>query len=459
MLLAATLLAACTTSDVPAPETQAKPSNPALAARARKLFELALGAGQAHALLRELCTEAPHRLSGSEGAERAVAWAETTMRQLGLANVRREKVMVPRWVRGTTCDLRLVGEGWEEPLAALALGNSVGTPAEGVSAEVLMVRSLEQARALGASARGKILFFNRPMPRALVNTFQAYGQTVDQRGSGAIEAGRVGAVACLVRSMTTSQDDFPHTGGMHYDDAVPKVPAVALSTKAAERLARLIETGASVRVELTADCALRGEVESANVIGEIPGSERPEEIVLIGGHLDAWDIGQGAHDDGAGCVHCLEAARLILAAGLRPKRTIRVVLFMNEENGLRGAHAYARVHALELPRHVAAIESDSGGFLPLGFSTSLPEEGRAAARAIAASLAPYELGALIPGGGGADISVLQPAGVPLFSLVISPQRYFDVHHCDRDRIENVNERELALGAFLLAQLASGLADA
>ena len=445
------------TASAPVSAPSSSAQNPALVARARELFELALSEGRAHAMLQELCALAPHRLSGSPGAERAVEWGIATMRAIGLANVRTEPIMVPHWVRGNVCEVRVILPGMEEQLDAIALGGSVATPEAGVTTEVVMVRSFEQLRALGSAAAGKIAFFNRPMPRALANTFQAYGATVDQRGSGAVEAGKVGAVGALVRSMTTAIDAFPHTGGMHYDDAVPKVPAIALSTKSAERLRELLEVRPSLTVRIRCNCETLADVASANVVGEIVGSSAPKEIVLVGGHLDAWDVGQGAHDDGAGIAHTLEAARLLLTLGFRPARTIRFILFMNEENGLRGAKGYVEAHQAELSKHVAAIESDRGGFLPLGFTTSFQGADLDELRHSLAPLAEWSMSSLVAGNGGADIGVLAPHGVAMFEILIAPQRYFDHHHCAKDVIESVNERELALGAAGLAYLTAHLA--
>src|SRR5262249_4319623 len=250
------------------------------------------------------------------------------------------------------------------PLRVTALGGSIGTGADGIEAEVVMVRTFEELHELADAARGKIVFFNRPMPRALRATFQAYGQAVPQRHSRAVEAAKGGGVAALVRSVTTAIDGFPHTGAMEYQEGVPPVPAAAIATADADALAAMLSAG-PVRVRLLLGCETRPDVASANVVGELPGRELPAEIVLIGAHLEAWALGQGAHDDGAGCAHVFEAMRLLQACGIRSKRSIRAVLFMNEENGLRGGRGYAAAHADEV--HVAAIETDSGGATPQGF--------------------------------------------------------------------------------------------
>jgi Zn-dependent M28 family amino/carboxypeptidase len=300
------------------------------------------------------------------------------------------------------------------------------------------------------------VFFNRPMPRALSRTFQAYGEAVPQRTNGAVEAAKAGAVAALVRSVTTSIDEFPHTGAMEYQDGVPMVPAAAVATEDAEALAAMLREG-PVRVRLALGCETRGDVTSANVVGELVGRELPDEVVVIGGHLDAWDLGQGAHDDGAGCAHVLEAMRLLRACGIAPRRTIRAVLFMNEENGLRGGRAYARAHAAE--RCVAAIETDNGGASPQGFSTSLRGDDADLLRPLFLPLSEFGAGAFVAGGGGgADVGPLGQQGVPLFGLITDGQRYFDYHHSAQDTLDKVNERELALGAAALAYAASVLAD-
>jgi hypothetical protein len=434
---------------------------PALEARAAQLLDLALQDGQAYAMLRELTRVAPGRLSGTAAAERAVEWAEDTMRRIGLVRVRREPILVPRWVRGETEELVVLGEGEAadaEPLAVLALGGSVATPPEGVEGELLVVRSFEALRALGERAAGKVVLFNRPMPRALLNTFRAYSDAVPQRTSGAVEAAKVGAVAALVRSMTTRLDDVPHTGSLRYQEGVPPVPAAAVSTAAAERLAALAAAGGAVRVRLRLSCQSLEDAPSANVVGEIRGSALPDEIVVVGAHLDSWDVGEGAHDDGAGCAHVLEAMRLILAAGIQPRRTVRAVLFMNEENGLRGGLGYAERHRDELERHFAAIETDAGGFEPKGFQTSLGEAPRAVLARLLEPLRAHGMGALVPGGGGADIGPMGPAGVALFGMAVASHRYFDYHHSVKDCLEAVNERELALGAAAIAYLAACLAE-
>jgi carboxypeptidase Q len=436
----------------------AAPFGPDLGERAARLVELALDEGRAHELLRSLCETAPARLSGSANAARAVDWGLAAMREVGLSNVRTEPVLVPHWERGAPESCEILGEDGVVvgSYRILALGGSIATPPGGIEAEVVRMRGFEELTERSEDLSGRIVFFDAPMPRALANTFAAYGQAVPQRTRGAAEAGRFGGVLALVRSMTTAIDGFPHTGSLAYGDGVERVPGAAISTLDAEDLAQRLENG-PVRLRVRMSCRNLPDAEGANVVGEIPGTDLADEIVTVGGHLDSWDVGQGAHDDGSGCIHALEAARLILAAGLRPRRTIRVVFFANEENGLRGALAHAELHASE--RHHAAIESDRGGFAPLGFTTTARGAGMDALRPVAEALAPFHMGALLPGGGGADIGPLREHGAELFGLVTIAQRYFDYHHSAQDRVENVDPRELALGAAAVAHLAAALAGA
>lgn len=425
---------------------------------ARRIVATALTTNHAYEMLYDLTTNIGPRLSGSPQAAKAVEWSKKKMEELGFDNVRLEPLMVPRWVRGSVEEATVIESGTMPPmkLSIAALGGSIGTSEYGVTAEVLSVRSFEELRTLGDKPKGKIIFFNRPMDQSLVATFQAYGGAVNQRGDGAIEAAKVGGVAALVRSMTTRHDDVPHTGAMHYVDSIPKIPAAALSLVAADNLEKLLKSGKPVKVNLKLSCQTFPDVESANVLGEFSGSEFPNEVVVVGGHLDSWDKGQGAHDDGAGCIQSIEALNLLKQLGLKPKRTIRAVMFMNEENGLRGGLAYA---AKDRPgeKHIAAIESDAGGFIPRGFGVS-----DSAAHAKLVRWAPLfgVIGAdrITRGGGGADIGPLARKGVPAIGLSVDAQRYFDYHHSDNDTIDKVNERELALGAAAMAILAYVIAQ-
>jgi len=424
------------------------------------LLQEGLARGQAYDKLAALCRVAPHRLSGSPGAAAAVEWARQQMLADGLQNVRLVPCMVPHWERGQVAELRVVepAEAAGERLSILALGGSIATPPGGQAAEVVQVRSWDELKQLDEQVRGKLVFYNRPMDPTLLDYGAAYGGAVDQRGQGAIEAARHGGVGAIVRSMTTRLDDFPHTGAMRYAADVPRVPAVAVSTLGAERLAALLGRG-PVRVRLELDSRWLPDAPSASVVGEIEGREWPDEVIVLGGHLDAWDVGQGANDDGGGCCQALEALRLLLALDLKPRRTIRCVLFMNEENGGRGAEAYRDSVADALDRHVLAIESDGGVGTPRGFGAKATPEGLATLRAIASLLEPAACGEMRDGGGGADIDPLHAAGrVPVMSFRADGQHYFDLHHSERDTLETVWPREINLGAAAMAAMAYVVAE-
>jgi Iap family predicted aminopeptidase len=378
------------------------------------------------------------------------------MEELGFQNVRLEPVKVPHWVRGRRESASMTSGPGSERLAVCALGNSMGTPKGGVEAEVVEVHSLSEAEALGETGRGKIVFYNRPMDPAQARTFAAYGEAVDQRSRGAISAAKSGAVAVLVRSMTMADDDFPHTGFMGYEESVKKIPSGALGIRSANRLSERLKSDPRLRVRLEMDCKSLPEEMSSNVVGEIRGAEKPDEVVLMGGHLDSWDLGQGAHDDGAGCVQSLEALRLLTESGFRPKRTIRVVLFMDEENGGGGAQAYAAAHKNE--RHVAAIESDDGGFMPRAFTCSAEGEALERIKRWLPLLAAAGIERVSPGGGGADIEPLAAQDTVLFGLEPDNQRYFDYHHSAADTLDKVHPRELELGAAAMAILARLLSE-
>jgi carboxypeptidase Q len=418
---------------------------------ARKIVEEAIGSNRSYEMLTDLCTTVGNRISGSAQAARAVEWAKKRMEEEGFDNVHLEPVMVPQWVRGPVEEASLIyGSGRREPLKITTLGGSIGTPPEGITAEIVEVKSFEELRRLGDKAKGKIIFYNRPMDRKQISTFSAYGGAVDQRGGGAIMASHAGGVAAMVRSMTTRIDDFPHTGGMGYVDTVKKVPGFAISTLQAERISKLLANGERLKLHIELSAQTLPDVESFNVVGELTGTDKPGEVIVIGGHLDSWDIGQGAHDDGAGCVQSIEALRILKKLGLKPKRTIRAVMFMNEENGLRGGIGYA---AKDRPgeKHLAAIESDEGGFRPRGFGIA----DSAAFKKIA-PWAPlfsfFDADLIRLGGGGADISPMGPKGIPLMSMIVDTHRYFDSHHSDNDNLAAVNERELAFGAAAMAIL-------
>lgn len=417
---------------------------------ARQIMEAGLRKPVSYELLHELCTTIGSRLSGSEGAARSVEWSRKKMESLGFDSVWLEPVRVPKWVRGNTERLQIVEPSGarKQSLAITALGGSVG--AKGITAEVVEVRTFEELAALGNSAKGKIVFFNVQWNAENYHPGFAYGSAVRYRGLGAIEGARVGAVAVIVRSMSSAYDDVPHTGAMRaYVDSLPKIPAAAISPVSGDKLSKALKEFPKLKLRLTLDCEDQGEVESANVIGEIRGSDKPEEVIVVSGHLDSWDKGQGAHDDGAGCMQSIEALRLIQTLGLRPKRTIRAVLYMNEENGLRGARAYAEKERAG-EKHILAMESDAGGFAPRGFGIDADSVYAPLLQRWAPVLRLIDADRVAPGWGGADIGELRKRGVPCLGLRPDPQRYFDYHHSDLDTIDKVNPRELELGAIAMA---------
>jgi hypothetical protein len=423
---------------------------------ARKIVETGLKKCTAHEILRELTTKIGHRLSGSEGAEKAVRWGKETMEKFGFDSVWLEPVIVPHWVRGEV-EVAEIIKPEKKKLNICALGGSIATPEDGITAEVIEVQSFDELKSLGEQAKGKIVFFNRPMDPTKFSTGEAYGGAVNQRGSGAIEAARAGGVAALVRSMTTALDDVPHTGAMHYNDSLPKVPSAAISTIGANYLSDLLKKEKRVVLRLTLDCLTLPDVESANVIGELRGTEYPNEVIVIGGHLDSWDKGQGAHDDGAGIAHVIEALRLLKEVGAKPKRTIRAVLFMNEENGLNGGKAYASKERLN-EKHIAALETDAGGFSPRGFGISADSVTYEMIARWAYLFEQIDANHFRKGGGGADISELTKKGVPSIGLRVDGQKYFDYHHSDNDTFDKVDDRELELGAISIAILVFVLAQ-
>ena len=401
------------------------------------------------------------RLSGSKNAEKAVRWTTQQFREWGI-DVRNERVMVPHWVRGVE-RARLVSH--DQPLVLTTLGGSIATPPGGITADVVEVTSYEELEKLGrAKIAGKIVYYHAAFDMELVESgraFEAYGKAVQFRGLGASRAAEYGAVAAVIRSVATASLRSPHTGSMRYDEKHPKIPAAALSTEDGDLIHRLLARGDRVRMHLTLTPRTLPDVVSANVIAEIRGSERPEEIVLIGGHLDSWDLGTGAIDNGSGCAMIMETMRVIKELGLKPKRTIRAVLFMNEENGLRGAHAYFAGAARrgELHRHVAAIETDAGAAPPTGFITTYEGTSLAAIERRARVLqriAPMTFTSSKHT--GADTSPLINAGIPGFGLVPEPRHYFDYHHSAADTLDKVDPKALTQNTAAVAALAWVLAN-
>jgi carboxypeptidase Q len=426
-----------------------------LSSRARTIAFEALAAPTAWNRLRVLTDTIGARLAGSEAEGRAVAWAESEFRKDGVS-VRLEPVMVPVWKRGE--ERAAIESPFHQPLVMLGLGGSVGTPPEGIAAGVVVVGSFEELAGLPAEkVAGRIVLFDAPWVRG-GDEFKEYGTSVKFRGRGAVEAARRGAVAALVRSVATSSLRTPHTGAMGYAADVPRIPAAAVTTEDAALLRRLAEAGHDVRVRLVMGARQEPDRPGANVVAEIRGRERPEEIVLIGAHLDSWDVGTGAVDDGSGCVMVLETMRLI-AAGSPPRRTVRAVLFANEENGLRGGRGYRQAHEAEMDRHVAAIESDSGGAWPRGLSVRAGEGGVELLRQMALEvLAPLGAARVEAGHGGADISPMARHGVPLIGLTVDSTRYFDWHHTMADTLDKLDPQELQQAAAALAAATWAIAD-
>ena len=423
----------------------------------KQIYDKALTEGDCYDWLRHLCKDIGPRLAGSPGAEAAVFSMKRLMDTLGFDTVYLQPCIVPRWDRGAPAAGRIVNNavvGTEE-LRVTSLGNSIGTGPDGITAPIVEVFSLQEVEDLGrAGVAGKIVFFNRPMDPTQIKTFNAYGGAVDQRGNGHIVAAKYGARAALVRSMTTGLDDVPHTGAVAPAEAGMAIPAISVSTNDAEKLSRLLRQG-EVRVHLQSNGRNLPPVPSFNVIGEIRGSDYPDEIVLVGGHLDSWDVGEGAHDDGAGIVHALQVLPLWQKIGHKPKRTFRCVLFMNEENGLAGGRAYWAASNEKKEFHLAALESDSGGFTPRGFSAQGREDvftkDFRRINGWLPLLEPYGL-SFSSGGSGADISGLKSQGGLLIGFKPDSQRYFDFHHTTTDVFENVNKRELELGAASITSL-------
>lgn len=424
----------------------------------RRIFTEALAGGRAHDNLRALVTQFPGRLSGSKNLEGAVTWAEQALNHVGLDLVYKQDVKVPHWERGPRETVMMVHSSAAEPLAAVALGGSVPTPSGGLVAEVVEVKSLDDVVTLGHSQiAGKIVFFNRPMPPGEIRPGTAYNGAVDQRSRGPGIAGKYGAAGVLVRSMTQGLDDVPHTGNTTYPPDTPKIPAAAVSTLAADKLSAALasaaKSGGTVRVAMKINSRWLEDAPSHNVIGELRGSEFPDEVILVGGHLDSWDIAPGAHDNGSGVVQAIEVLRLFRTLGLKPRHTLRCVLFTNEENGLRGSTAYAGAVKEKREKHLLAIETDSGGFQPRGFNLG-STQGDAHQRAARwrPLFEPYGLYAFVKGPGGADVGPLLVQGVPVAGLTPDSQRYFDYHHTTLDSLDKVSPRELHLGAAALASL-------
>ena len=415
---------------------------------ADRLIDAALSDSFAFQRLTEMVDLFGHRFSGSENLELALDWITENMELDGLDNVRAEPVMVPHWVRGDESLQLLVPRRLKLPM--LGLGGSIGTPPEGIRAEVLVVSSFDELEARSYEARGKIVLLNAP--------FTSYGKTVTYRVVGAVAAARAGAVASLIRSVTPFSLRTPHTGQMRYDPDVPQIPHAAITAEDADMLQRMQERGDRIEVLLKMDAETLPDVMSRNVMGEIVGWEHPEEIVVLGGHIDSWDVGQGAMDDGGGSVAAWEVIRLMKVLGLRPRRTVRAVMWTNEENGLRGGRAYREQHLDELDDHVLAIESDGGVFKPQGFGFTGSDEAYRTIREIGTLLDRIDAGQITRGGGGADIGPIMKDGVPGMGLRVEGEKYFWYHHTHADTIDKLDPREMAECVAAMAVMAYVVAD-
>jgi len=416
---------------------------------AARLIGEAMGSTFAWQRLSVLTDTIGNRLSGTPALERAIQWAAEEMKRDGLENVHTERVMVPKWVRGSE-SAEMVEPAWH-PMVMLGLGDSVATPADGIQADVLTLHNFEELDSKASQVRGKIVLFNAP--------FTTYGETVRFRSGGPSRAARYGAVAMLIRSVGQEGLRTPHTGALQYAPDAPKIPAAAITTEDADRIQRLADRGSRIVVRLKMEAHFEPDAESANVVGEIRGREKPEEIVVVSGHLDSWDVGAGATDDGGGCVVTWEALRLMKKLNLRPRRTVRVVLWTNEENGGRGGLAYRDQHRAELAKHVMMLESDGGVFRPLGFGFTGNETGRQTVRAIATLLTGIAADQINAGGGGADIGPSVTEGhIPAMSLDVDGSKYFLIHHTPADTIDKIDPVEMAKCAAAVAVMAYVVAD-
>jgi len=415
--------------------------------------------GRAYENLRELTKKVGARLTASPGFYKAEAWGQKALQDAGADKVYLQECMVPHWVRGGKDEAKyFVGSDAKgKTLDVLALGNSLGTGANGLTAPVILINSFEELEQRKDEVKGKIVFYNYKFNPRFIHTFQSYSDAVRFRGQGASRAARYGAVAVLVRSMTHATDNNPHTGAMNYNDSFPKIPALAVGIQDADKLAEVIQSNksnnAAVKLFLKSNAKMLSDTVGHNVIGELTGSEFPNQIITVGGHLDSWDPAEGAHDDGAGCVHSIEVLRALKSIGYRPKRTIRVVLFANEENGGRGGIKYAEEAKNKNEQHILALESDEGGFTPRSFGFTMSKEKLEKVRTWLPLFSPYLVWQFNEGGGGADIAPLaRVLGTPIAGFQPDSQRYFDIHHSRADVFENVNKRELELGALNIAAL-------
>ena len=415
-----------------------------------KFFETALLDKKGYYELSSLCKDVGHRLSGSPAGEKAVRWSVDYLKRCGADTVYLQDVMVPHWVRGEKESAHIESKAFfskQQSAHVLALGGSIGTGKQGLKAQVIEVKGLAALKEMKREdVEGKIVFFNGPMEDQHINTFRAYGRCVGQRWAGAMEAAKLGAVGAVIRSVTGSVDHHPHTGSMGYADAITKIPAVAIAAADAVTLSEAIKYDPTTQFFFRTTCENLPDVLSHNIIAELRGTEAPDEYLVVGGHIDSWDVGDGAHDDGAGCIHSGEVIRLMKQTGYKPKRTVRVVFFANEENGLRGAIKYAEWVKDTKQKHVLALESDAGGFTPRGFSLDTDSASFQRVKQWQPLLRDFYCGDLIFGWSGADVGKLKGSSAVLAGFLPDSQRYFDHHHCATDTFDTVHPRELELGA-------------
>ena len=457
LFLSAALLASCiilSNCQAPAPQSGGEPElNLDDTKVIKQLFDEALTTRETYSLLDHLCNNIGHRLSGSEGAAKAVEWTEKVMTDYGFDKVYKQDLFVPNWKRGDKEVARIIGDSKGE-LSVLALGMSVATPAEGLTAEVVEVQGLDEVESLGRDKiEGKIVFYNRATDQRHIATGAAYGGAVDQRSAGPATAAKYGAVGVVIRSVGTAYDDVPHTGVTSYKDDIPKIPAAALGFHSADRLTEALKQNPDTKLFLKMTCQTLEDAPSHNVIGELTGSEFPNEIITIGGHLDSWYVGQGAHDDGAGCMQSIQVLRLFQKLGIKPKRTIRAVMFMNEENGTRGGNKYAEIAEENKENHLIALESDAGAYSPRGFGVTAEDATLEKFRTWLPHFDQNTITYVKKGGGGVDIGPLhRTLGTPTIGFIPDSQRMFDLHHSPNDVFSTVHPRELELGTASIAGL-------
>jgi Zn-dependent M28 family amino/carboxypeptidase len=416
----------------------------------KQFFDEALTSRETYNLLDHLSNKIGHRLSGSEGASKAVEWTEKIMNDYDFDKVYKQDLFVPNWKRGDKEIATIIDSN--EDLSVLALGMSVATPKDGIRAKIVEVQGLEDLESLGReNIEGKIVFFNRPTDQRLILTGAAYGGAVDQRASGPSMAAKYGAVGVVIRSVGTAFDDVPHTGGIKYKDGIKKIPAAALGVKSADRLTLALEKNSNTELFLKMNCKTLEDAPSHNVIGELIGTEFPDQIITVGGHIDSWDVGHGAHDDGAGCMQSIQVLRLFQKLDIKPRHTIRAVMFMNEENGTRGGLKYAELAKKNMENHLVALESDAGAFTPRGFGVTAKDATIEKFRSWLPYFDENTISFIKKGGGGVDINPLHKTlGTPTIGFIPDSQRMFDLHHSPNDVFSNVHPRELELGTASIA---------